>query len=51
VSIRTGSGSATHDRVLRFVPLFDTPQAAIRHATDQGLTWVGQAAACSSPQT
>ncbi|MED5618300.1 hypothetical protein VPH43_03365 [Ideonella sp. BN130291] len=41
VSIRTGRGSATHDRVLRLVPLFDTPQAAIRYATDQGLTWVG----------
>ncbi|WP_442909196.1 hypothetical protein [Ideonella sp. BN130291] len=41
MSIRTGRGSATHDRVLRLVPLFDTPQAAIRYATDQGLTWVG----------
>ncbi len=41
VSIRTGRGSATHDRVLRLSPLFDTPQAAMRHATNQGLAWVG----------
>jgi len=34
---------------MRFVPLFDTPRAAIRYATDQGLAWVGQRAA--SPST
>jgi hypothetical protein len=45
VSIRTGRGSATHDRVMRFVPLFDTYRAAIRYATDQGLAWVGERAA------
>jgi hypothetical protein len=48
VSIRTGRGSATHDRVLRLVPLFDTHQAAIRYATDQGLTWVGAPEAAAS---
>ena len=41
VSIRTGRGSATHDRVLRLLPVFDTPQAAIRYAADQGMTWLG----------
>jgi len=40
VSICTGRGSATHDRVIRFVPQFDTAHAAIRYATDQGLAWV-----------
>jgi hypothetical protein len=40
VSIRTGHGSTTHDRFMRFVPLFDTAHAAIRYATDQGLAWV-----------
>jgi len=27
--------------VLRLLPVFDTPQAAIRYATDQGMTWLG----------
>ncbi len=45
VSIRTGRGSATHDRVLRLLPVFDTPQAASRYATDQGIAWVSCAAA------
>jgi hypothetical protein len=31
---------------MRFIPVFDTPQAAIRYATDQGLAWVG-APACT----
>jgi hypothetical protein len=30
---------------MRLLPLFDTPQAAIRYATDQGLSWVDMAAA------
>jgi hypothetical protein len=41
VSIRTGQGSATHDRVLRFDPLFDTAHAALRFAASQGLIWAG----------
>ena len=49
VSIRTGRGSATHDRVMRFTPLFDTPQAALRYATDQGLAWIGAPAAEPQP--
>jgi hypothetical protein len=42
VSIRSGRGSATHDRVLRLLPLFDTPAAAVRYAIDQGLAWLGE---------
>jgi hypothetical protein len=47
VSIRSGTGSMTHDRVMRFVPLFDTHDQATRFATDQALTWIGRPA--SSP--
>src|SRR5437867_11281905 len=42
VSIRSGRGSATHDRVLRLLPVFDTPSAAVRYATDQGLAWLSE---------
>lgn len=45
VSIRSGRGSATHDRVLRFVSVFDTPRAALRYATDQGMLALGLPAA------
>jgi hypothetical protein len=41
VSIRSGRGSATHDRVLRFAPTFDSPGEASRYATAQGLAWIG----------
>jgi hypothetical protein len=30
---------------MRLLPLFDTPQAAMRYATDQGLSWIGRAPA------
>lgn len=42
VSIRTGHGRATHDRVLRFVPLFDSALDALRYAVVQGRDWVSQ---------
>nr|WP_217283567.1 hypothetical protein [Aquabacterium terrae] len=42
VSIRSGQGSATHDRVLRFTPLFDDHRAAIRYALDQGRAWIDE---------
>lgn len=42
VSIRSGAGSMTHDRVLRFVPSFDTPDQATRFAADQALAWLGR---------
>lgn len=43
VSIRSGAGSMTHDRVLRFVPLFDTHDQATRFAADQACAWLGEA--------
>jgi hypothetical protein len=44
VSIRTGRGTATHDRVLRFAALFNTQAAAVTYATEQGLIWVREPA-------
>lgn len=40
VTIRSGQGSATHHRVLRFVPRFDTRDGARCYAVDQGLAWL-----------
>jgi hypothetical protein len=40
VSIRSGHGSETHDRVLRFTPSFTTQAAALSYASGRGLTWV-----------
>jgi hypothetical protein len=40
VSIRSGRGSATHDRVLRFTGLFDSAAAAAHYATEQALGWI-----------
>jgi len=42
ISIRSGTGSMTHDRVLRFVPEFDTPDQATRFATEQALAWIAR---------
>lgn len=42
VSIRSGQGSASHDRVLRFVPRFESRDSALRYATEQGLLWLQQ---------
>lgn len=42
VSIRSGRGSATHDRVLRFVQPFGSPGEAEAYATRQGLAWVDE---------
>ena len=44
VSIRSGSGSGTHDRVFRFLPLFRTREGARRYAEEQGLRWIQQPA-------
>ena len=41
VSIRSGQGRGTHDRVLRFIPDFDTAQAARRYATRAAIEWLG----------
>jgi hypothetical protein len=42
VSIRSGTGSGTHDRVLRLTRLCQTRLAAVRYATAEGLQWIGQ---------
>ncbi len=36
VSIRSGSGRGTHDRVFRFTPLFPTRESACRYAAREG---------------
>ncbi len=40
VSIRSGSGSATYDRVLRFTGIFDSAAAAVQYATEHALGWI-----------
>ena len=40
VSIRSGRGQASHDRVMRFSPRFLSQRAALRYATAEGLAWV-----------
>ena len=40
VSIRSGRGSGTHDRVMRFTPRFGSHAAAVRYAVNEGLAWV-----------
>ena len=42
VSIRSGQGSATHDRVSRFSTLFDNAPAALHYATEQAMVWIGE---------
>lgn len=43
VSIRSGQGMASHDRVMRFAPRFRSERAALRYATHEGLAWVRRA--------
>ena len=40
VSIRSGSGSATHDRVMRFTGIFDSAASAVQYATEHALRWI-----------
>jgi hypothetical protein len=42
VSIRSGSGMQTHDRVLRLTRLFRSQVAAVSYATAEGLQWIGR---------
>ena len=42
VSIRSGCGSGTHDRVLRFTKPFLRQDEAEAYARTQGLAWVGR---------
>ena len=41
VSIRSGSGRGTTDRVLRLTRLFRDPHSAADYARGEGLQWVG----------
>ena len=40
LSIRSGQGSCSHDRVFRFIPLFRTSAAALRYAIEQGKSYL-----------
>jgi hypothetical protein len=51
VSIRSGQGSATHDRVSRFTTLFDNAPAALHYATEHALAWIGERNTCNSHHT
>lgn len=42
VSIRSGRGSGTHDRVFRFVPLFASAESALDYAVAEGRSWLAQ---------
>lgn len=42
VSIRSGAGRMTHDRVIRFQPDFATSDQAARFATEQALAWIAR---------
>lgn len=44
VSIRSGRGSATHDRVLRFHRDFGTAGEALHYAASEGRDWVSNPA-------
>jgi hypothetical protein len=44
LSIRSGRGSASHDRVFRFIPLFPTSLDAMRYALAQGMHYLRQPA-------
>lgn len=39
VSIRSGNGTATTDRVWRFVQRFSNQESALRFATNEGVAW------------
>ena len=49
VSIRSGRGSMTHDRVMRFVDQFDTSDDAERFATQQAIQWIDRPASPADP--
>lgn len=42
VSIRSGRGMASVDRVMRFTPQFVSPKAALRYARAEGLAWASR---------
>jgi hypothetical protein len=48
VSIRSGSGSATTDRVVRLTRLFRGKVAAAEYAVAEGLRWIGAGPAAAA---
>lgn len=40
VSIRSGKGRGTHDRVYRFIPQFPCQESALQYAEAQGRDWL-----------
>jgi hypothetical protein len=51
VSIRSGRGSGTHDRVMRFTPRFASRATAMRYAAREGLAWVRERTAPATART
>lgn len=51
VSIRSGRGSMTHDRVMRFEPVFESHDQAAHFAIAQALAWIGTPASPIVPFT
>jgi len=51
VSIRSGKGSATHDRVMRFSGLFDSATQALQYATEHALGWIKERSVPACAQT
>ncbi|RMX04195.1 hypothetical protein D8I35_15445 [Corticibacter populi] len=41
LSIRSGQGVSSHDRVLTFSPHFGTEASALRYAFEQARLWLG----------
>lgn len=41
----------THDRVMRFLPIFDSLEQAVRYAIDQALAWIGPSTNDRAPCT
>ncbi|MBW8759167.1 MAG: hypothetical protein JF586_16270 [Burkholderiales bacterium] len=42
LAIRSGRGSMTHERVMRFDPHFDSHDAALGFAQAQAAAWIGE---------
>ncbi len=40
VSIRSGHGASSHDRVVRFTPVFQCRESALRYAAVHGCEWL-----------
>ncbi len=42
VSIRSGRGQGSHDRVFRFLPLFASQEVAMQYASEQSATLISE---------